>query len=855
MRGSWRRLVRLLPIARPRAARVSVQEKFACLRSIGSDNDAFLNSLARFQESLESGPTVRGGGVEEAYEALSSPVGSMARALVVMGEGRYDQLLRAYERLDRELSQEVLRARPMESGPLVLWPGEQFANLPEVVGPKTARLAELAVGGECDVPPFFVITAYGFRLFMEATGLQDLVQGALAVTDLNDDEALDAFAQLIMGAISDAPLPARLEQDIAIALRRLHGRTRDDLRVAVRSSAVVEDAESSFAGQFESVLNVPAGDVSGAYKLVVASKYRTEALRYASARGFLEADVAMPVLVMAMVEPEASGVAYSRNPDHPDSALVTAVSGLAQVVVEGRVIPDSFLVAEGEPPVVLLEAAGVRAVTLRCASAGGLEEAEGLGAATRGLALNHHEAGRVAKLSWALERRFGAPQDVEWALDPSGVLWVVQTRPLTFSSGPAVRARPGRVLAGYRVLLRGAARASGGVVTGPVVKKENPANLGDIPSGCILVCPVTSPRLAGVMSKVAGLVTEVGSTTGHMSTVAREFGVPCLVGAERAMAVLANGQLVTLDAEAGVIYDGEVPELLAEATPAAGVTHRDAVRESLQRLVDRVAPLSLTNPTDPHFNVEHCRTLHDIARFIHQQSIAEIFAIEGLAPGERRASRRLVWPRLMEVLLLDLGGGLAEASGRRVPVEDVRSIPLLALLEGMMDSRLRWAGPVGFDLKGFMSVVVRSAADDQRYGEPSFALCSRDFLHFASRLAYHFAILDAICGESVNENYVRFRFHGGAAVAQRREWRGHFLATVLRANRFEVTQVGDRVDAILAKRVAAELEEALVMVGRLMVASRHLDMVIESPAVAVALAQAFLSGDYGFEMVRTGSGR
>ena len=236
MRGSWRRLVRLLPIARPRPARVSVQEKFACLRSIGSDNDAFLTNLARFQESLESVPPVRAGGVEAAYEALSSPVGSMARALVVMGEGRYDQLLNTYERLDRELSQEVLRARPMESGPLVLWPGEQFANLPEVVGPKAARLAELAVGSECDVPPFFAITAYGFRLFMEATGLQDLVQGALAVTDLNDDEALGAFAQLIMGAISSASLPARLEQDITAGLRRLRGRTRADLRVAVRSS-------------------------------------------------------------------------------------------------------------------------------------------------------------------------------------------------------------------------------------------------------------------------------------------------------------------------------------------------------------------------------------------------------------------------------------------------------------------------------------------------------------------------------------------------------------------------------------------------------------------------------------------
>jgi pyruvate,water dikinase len=149
-----------------------------------------------------------------------------------------------------------------------------------------------------------------------------------------------------------------------------------------------------------------------------------------------------------------------------------------------------------------------------------------------------------------------------------------------------------------------------------------------------------------------------------------------------------------------------------------------------------------------------------------------------------------------------------------------------------------------------MSVVVRSAADDQRYGEPSYALCSRDYAHFASRLAYHFATVDAICGSLVNENYARFLFFGGAAVAERRELRAHFLATVLRYNSFAVKHLGDRVEAVLAKRGAEQIEESLVMLGRLMVASRHLDMVMENRSTAEALAQAFLSGDFGFERVR-----
>lgn len=274
-------------------------------------------------------------------------------------------------------------------------------------------------------------------------------------------------------------------------------------------------------------------------------------------------------------------------------------------------------------------------------------------------------------------------------------------------------------------------------------------------------------------------------------------------------------------------------------------------RQRLRRLMERVSPLTLTDPELPTIDPAHCQTLHDVARLVHQRARSEMVAIERLTSEERRACRRLVWPCPMEVRLLDLGGAVGPGSGREAELDEVTSVPFKALMEGMLDSRLRWTGPVGFDLKGFVSVVVRSAADDQRYGEPGYALCSADYLHFASRLAYHYALVDALCGESGNENYVLFRFHGGAAVAERREWRGQFLATVLERNRFLVTHVGDRVDAFLPRRCAGDLKPALVMLGRLMVASRHLDMVIESPAVAVALARAFLEGDFGFERVRT----
>ncbi|HLA78410.1 MAG TPA: PEP-utilizing enzyme, partial [Vicinamibacteria bacterium] len=457
------------------------------------------------------------------------------------------------------------------------------------------------------------------------------------------------------------------------------------------------------------------------------------------------------------------------------------------------------------------------------------------------------------QLARGLERAFRVPQDVEWALDHAGHLFVVQTRPLAAFQAPDDAAGNPPAVEGYRVLVRDAVRASPGVACGRILRLSDSWSADEVqlPDDAVLLVPNTTPRLAGMVGRVRAILATVGSPTGHMATVAREFHLPCLVGVDPNLPGLEEGSQVTVDARYGLVYEGEVPELRAPAN-APIAARRDPVGEGLARLLARVAPLTLTDPDSPQFRPASCETLHDVARFVHQRAMAEMFELDGLSPQERRQARRLSWRMPMDVLLLDLGGGLAPGSSRLVETEQVLSVPLLALVEGMTDPRLRWAGPVGFDLKGFMSVVVRSAADDQRYGEPSYALCSRDYLHFSSRLAYHFATVDAICGRSVNENYARFLFYGGAAVAARREFRAHFLASVLRSNGFAVKMLGDRVEAILSKREADAVEESLVMLGRLMVASRHLDMVMESRGTAESFAQAFLSGDYGFELVRKG---
>jgi pyruvate, water dikinase len=828
--------------------RIPIAGKFAHFRTISAANDDFLQRMTWLQEQLE-GSNWLGINIDSMADALAADIESMVRSVIAMTGGTYQELLKRYEELDRDIRPLVPKPCGIGQAPAVVWPSDADGIDPRVVGPKSARLAEVALKTGLSIPPFFSVSACAYKTFMEQSGIQDLVHQQLSSLNPTDSGAIRHFVETLAEAFQDVAVPEEIQNALHSAYRKLLTLHPGMTGVAVRSSAVAEDSESSFAGQFDSILNVMESGLADAYKSVIASKYREGVLRYSIARGFFKEDIAMPVLVMAMVKPSSSGVAFSRSPDRSEGIMITAVRGLAQAMDSGKVIPDIVHVS-GRPPQQVDISLGKFDFSLHCAVDGGLEEQKEILSSSGTPALEPEEARRIALAVQTLEDYFGSPQDVEWVIDKSGSMKIVQTRPLHIFEEGGASQPASQEIEGYRILARGA-RASGGVACGPIFHLTDFRALETVPDGTILCIPSTTPRIAGVMGRVRAIISSAGSPTGHMATVAREFDVPCIVDAEGALSESAEGAIVTVDGDAGIVYEGSVPELLQrEGKNRIPNQHQDPMRQSLKPFLDRVVPLTLTQPDSPLFRAENCQTFHDIARFVHQKSMMEMFNLERLSPEERGAAHRLIWRAPLEVWLLDLDGGLAPDAGRNVSMGDIRSAPLLALIEGMTDPRLRWAGPVGFDLKGFMSVVVRSAADDQRYGEPTYCICAKDYVHFASRLAYHFATVDALCSRSVNENYLRFLFFGGAAIADRREWRASFLATVLRANQFSVKQTGDRVQGVLTKRNPEQIEEALAMLGRLMVAARHLDMVIESNAFAQALAEAFLSGDYTFEGVR-----
>jgi pyruvate,water dikinase len=277
------------------------------------------------------------------------------------------------------------------------------------------------------------------------------------------------------------------------------------------------------------------------------------------------------------------------------------------------------------------------------------------------------------------------------------------------------------------------------------------------------------------------------------------------------------------------------------------------VYETLKQVSEAIIPLRLVDPKSTTFAAEYCRSLHDVMRLVHEFSYAEMFQISDAVSAEEGHAMRLEAPIPLDLRVIDLGGGLAEvrADARKVKVKQVASAPFKSLLKGMLHEDLRYQRPRPVELKGFLSVMGEQMLSNthgaERFGDRSYAVVSDKYLNFSSRVGYHYGILDSYCGQTINKNYITFSFKGGAADDVRRNRRARAIAQILKELGFTVEVMGDRVDAKFQKYPQEDIEEKLDQVGRLLLFTRQMDMLMHSEASVTAIANAFLAGDYHLE--------
>ena len=279
--------------------------------------------------------------------------------------------------------------------------------------------------------------------------------------------------------------------------------------------------------------------------------------------------------------------------------------------------------------------------------------------------------------------------------------------------------------------------------------------------------------------------------------------------------------------------------------------------KQVEDLLSRTVLLNLWNAKVDSFKPENCQTFHDLTRFMHEVSVQEMFRLQEWDSASHEQAKQLVSDTAINLYIIDLGGGLSVPSqgSNSVRPEDIVSRPMRALWRGVTHPKVCWTGMVEIDLKGFASVMLNTLSDSARtgtvLGEKSYAIISKEYMNFSSRLAYHFSTVDAYCSAEQNNNYISFGFMGGGSSTERRSRRVRFIAGVLKNLDFEVEVKGDWLRARLGKYESHAIEQKLDYLGRLMCCARQLDMAMYSDNVVDWYVKAFMQGNYTFKKTAT----
>jgi pyruvate,water dikinase len=275
------------------------------------------------------------------------------------------------------------------------------------------------------------------------------------------------------------------------------------------------------------------------------------------------------------------------------------------------------------------------------------------------------------------------------------------------------------------------------------------------------------------------------------------------------------------------------------------------VYQTLRKVADLVIPLHLLDPQSPAFTPESCQSLHDISRFVHEHSYKVMFQVSDLISYEKGGAVKLTAPIPLDLYVVDLGEGLVGRAPRsaKVTVDNIASTPFKALMRGMLHKDLQALEPRPIHVSGLLSVMREQmlSAPGERFGDRSYAVISAKYLNFSSRVGYHYSILDSYCGDNINNNYITFSFKGGAADDVRRNRRVRAIAKVLEQEDFTVAVKGDQVNARLLKYTRPVIEEKLEMIGKLLLFTRQMDMLMDSEYSVDSVVRNFLAGNYRYD--------
>lgn len=820
------------------ALRIAFKTRYHNFKLLLSANNRVLHILSELEKACKGDFPFGMSFIRSNCTAASVGVFQMIKSMEQLAPGKYAELHDSFMSIQGGISRVLSEKRQPGSGPLIIPLRELDRTRSDEAGNKMANLGEIQNRLGIRVPRGFVISARAYRQFSEYNDLQSEINRLIQSSPTAEMDQLLSLSAQIQQQIIRAEMPGELQKAILQAYEELETEAGQGIKVSLRSSASGEDSgHTSFAGQYRSELNVSSESLMSAYKEIAASKYSLQAIAYRLNRGIVDEEIDMCVGCLGMVNAAAGGVIYSRSPfDTRDSRIfIHAALGLPKTVVDGSIAADLFIVSR-DPLQVVEEQIVEKREKYVCYAEEGVCRMEVAGKEGIGPSISGITALELARIAIRIEDHYGVAQDVEWALDEKRRIVILQCRPLSQRLGLGERRRQTIDIAPCEAIASGGVTASPGTGVGRVFVVRKDSDVLFFEKGAVLVVKQALPRWAALLGLASALVSEQGSAAGHLANVAREFGVPALMGLQGATDLLENGRLVTVDADGGRICDGEVEALLQNRDPPRGLMEGSPVLEVLRKVSDHIVPLNLLDPESPAFRPAACRTFHDITRFCHEKAVLEMFRFGSDNHFSEKAGKQLVCRIPMQWWVLDLDDGFREeVPGKRVNLDNIASIPMLALWEGIV--AVPWSGPPPLDAGGFLSILMEAGVNPaldpslpSPYVTRNYFMISKNFCSLTSRFGFHFASVEALVSERAGENYAGFSFKGGAADFGRRVRRAQFVGRILDEFEFHVQILEDGVAARVEGFEEEVMKEKLRILGYLLIHTRQLDMVMYNDA-------------------------
>jgi pyruvate,water dikinase len=836
MFGSRRKLERKAELRR------QFRWKYENLRNLLRQNCELLETLSDIQSHVGgwiTGSVYTHHQISDLLDGTLMMIGTLDNITNDVSSGLHE----AHKRIAGRV-QEVLWKVREEKEPDILMPlATVDGSLVSHTGGKAAHLGELNKILQENIPGGFVMTTAAYHMFINENNLTGQIRALYSKISLDDLSGAEFTCREIKRFVENAIVPEQITEAIEKHVRSICNKEQHTW--AVRSSAVGEDGPFSFAGQFDSLLSIPAGSLTHAYLKVVASRFNTNAVLYRLSNNVKDAESPMAVLFVPMIDAESSGVILTRNPAVPDdnNIIISSVKGLAPDLVAGKVKSDMIYV-DRQRLDITKQVCSHKESMMAASGDNGLIRQAVPPELRDSLSVSEGTAIELAEMALRIEGHYGQPQDIEWVMDKKGKCWILQSRQLRIGVSSQVESEdPTESM----ILAEGGATIFPGRVQGRPQHLESTDKLNEIKKGVILLSRHAQPEIVSVFPRISGLITETGEPTSHAANVAREFGLPSLFNVENAVDNLKDRESIGLDSARRRIYAGlPWPDLPSRDMP--GPSERRKKPDVMGKLLFQ---LNLTDPAASNFTPEGCTSLHDIIRYVHQKAVASLFDLGDEQVRNLKESFRLLDSSIpLFLTVLDIGDAIGRDYDRRrkVPPEGILSAPFKALWDGISHPEIRWAGRSTVSLSGMTAVVMTSMTEQvdavRRMGDRNYIIVGPEYLNFNARLAYHYTMIDAVLSEKPDNNYIIFRFRGGGAGRARREFRARFLTGVLRFVGFSVDQREDLVTAWYKGYAKDASREKLETLGKLMGCARQLDMLTEDIPKVNYYIENFLKGDY-----------